>query len=1795
MSSVDEVRQAIAQAQQASERATHDRVRAAGAVRAAEVGVQAARRAGDETALARAQRELERAQRRSSTAQDARREAREALAAGLELAVDVVDPRELIAGLSADIPFLLFPVRLETRFMHVVDPDSGVRREQLWVRVFPDTVSVDAFGEELSDSEVSDAQAFWTEVWAAAGNEDGERAAWHRLVHSHGSGRGAWMVSVVRPTNEEERPQGPTDPAADPVFPDVETTSATWHRAPRAALLPDRFVFVTESGDERTEWLGRPVPPEVFTGPDPLAPAEEAVSAADGRLALPDELAWLTDFDRAVHDGLGIRIDLQPGQSTAGFDRLYVVGVRVLDGPHTSADRLQTLLRHHRFSGAGLSFVPQGTATNNTEASDSGHSAIDDPDTSFDAMRLGAVPLEPDPLLRRDGQWFADLLGIDPDTLVGVPGAHGLDQRDARAMQALLWPATMGYLLGTQLEPVISDPTVEQARWFFTHHVRGRGSLPAFRVGRQPYGITTTTAFSRITWLRPRPQLDLSPRPAFLTRLHALLTLADEDWDDLVATVPSLGRGGAAGLDAHQTLLGILGLHPASAEFHYRYAESIDQIANTAGLGGWSADFWESWVKAGLDRPALELLQRLGYDGDERPPLLDLYFHGRQAPLKGPLVDDRPLSETEAVRVWATGERNYLQWLLDAAQTSLDAVRTTSGFVDAVPTTLLFLLARHALILGYAESSWRLHDHVGYDAATVRALRREPAFVHVDPGSASESRYAPLYRHDPRISPGQDWSVAAQISHVLHTHPSTRVLREQVEALELLVDASTARLERAMVEHLDTVTYRLDAWRLGLVNAQLELMRGIPQDDVETAEHTEPGDDGPRGEAGEPGEDGEPERPETPRRGIHLGAYGWLEDVRRNRTDPVPVELPDDLAAAFAEGTALQRDPDSGGHLLAPSLNQAVTASVLRSGYLASASPADPQAMTVNLSSERVRKAMDVLAGMRQGQSLAELLGYAFERGLHDASGFAEVDEFIYDLRLRFPLRSNRLDSTAQTEGVSIEAIEARNVLDGLRLVEHVEQNQAFSYPFGLPASVLRADASAAQRAAIEREVAALRDLRDAVGDLALAESVHQATQGSADRAGAALRTVETGHRPPEIEVVRTPATGVTLTHRVGIHLDPAASAGVGATPRALAEPAVDAYCAALLPPLDTVACRVHWKDPVDGSDEFTAVTLADLGLRARDVVELLRSGEQAMDELDDRVVRHVLTTPGGSPPTTPRPDARLEIAYREADPGQVPVFDIAAQCDHLRSIVTTARALRPTDVVLAGEAAADLDAVAVVDPARLLAVHSLLGDLLTDVTAYLDGWEPRLADLATHRDAVLDDADTAVDDAVALLERGARLAVPGSGWGQAIASRAGQYARTMDRVRELLARWDARLVGIDAALQDYADLPAGTPDEERFAALAAIEGAIVPAQAGGLAEPEATPVLQLAAVQARRDAFAGRADGLRALLATTAPGLVSLRTELLGHLPVSDVDPTPFEVASTEAAMIALVHDVVAGVRSLAEVLSARDAAATTAFADHAAATDPPAALTALEAAAEALLGEGFLIVPRFTVPTAAAAEWAQALGDQAGLLAHLVATARDFPVEDWVHSAARVREPLRRLEQAGLLARALVQVDPELTPIQLPYRPGDAWLAMEFPPGQDLTGEHLLYTAQYPAGFDPTGDVCGLLVDAWTEVLPSDETTVGLAFHYDQPSSEAPQSLLLVTPASGGKTWTWDDLRQAVPDTMRLARQRAVEPGQLDADAVARFLPATITALTTHGISIGLSYAVSNLVHVTLEDGDG
>ena len=59
-----------------------------------------------------------------------------------------------------------------------------------------------------------------------------------------------------------------------------------------------------------------------------------------------------------------------------------------------------------------------------------------------------------------------------------------------------------------------------------------------------------------------------------------------------------------------------------------------------------------------------------------------------------------------------------------------------------------------------------------------------------------------------------------------------------------------------------------------------------------------------------------------------------------------------------------------------------------------------------------------------------------------------------------------------------------------------------------------------------------------AVADLALAEGVHQAVRGNYDRVGSTLEAWSKGTFPPEPDIIQTPRSGVSLTHRVGLHFD---------------------------------------------------------------------------------------------------------------------------------------------------------------------------------------------------------------------------------------------------------------------------------------------------------------------------------------------------------------------------------------------------------------------------------------------------------------------------------------------------------------------------------------------------------------------------------------------------------------------------------------------------------------------------------
>ena len=94
-------------------------------------------------------------------------------------------------------------------------------------------------------------------------------------------------------------------------------------------------------------------------------------------------------------------------------------------------------------------------------------------------------------------------------------------------------------------------------------------------------------------------------------------------------------------------------------------------------------------------------------------------------------------------------------------------------------------------------------------------------------------------------------------------------------------------------------------------------------------------------------------------------------------------------------------------------------------------------------------------------------------------------------------------------------------------------------------------------------------------------------------------------------------------------------------------------------------------------------MTLADLGLAPIDVLDLvLPDDAQSMAELDDRVLAATIAA------SAPRPDADLMIQYLEAPPGGSSLFEASALVRAARDLVTRARPLRATDVMLSNAAA---------------------------------------------------------------------------------------------------------------------------------------------------------------------------------------------------------------------------------------------------------------------------------------------------------------------------------------------------------------------------------------------------------------------------------------------------------------------------------------------------------------------------
>ena len=260
--------------------------------------------------------------------------------------------------------------------------------------------------------------------------------------------------------------------------------------------------------------------------------------------------------------------------------------------------------------------------------------------------------------------------------------------------------------------------------------------------------------------------------------------------------------------------------------------------------------------------------------------------------------------------------------------------------------------------------------------------------------------------------------------------------------------------------------------------------------------------------------------------------------------------------------------------------------------------------------------------------------------------------------------------STAPASAQAAESVAANNVVDGLALYAQYDAQRNPQPPlFTRCAAVLDE----------------LGDAIDALADALVAETAHQAVRGNTARSAATLQAIAAGDRPPpELEVARTPRSGIAVTHRVLVLFADKAPAASGwppaaRSPRALAEPRLDAWAARLLGAATAVRLSVE-RVVADAVSTVHSLRLADLDIRPLDIVALAASTSAgATPELDALVVDAARLKFGvEAPGETLRIDPR-----RAADwpPGDRSLADLRELATRARQLIGNARALDARDL----------------------------------------------------------------------------------------------------------------------------------------------------------------------------------------------------------------------------------------------------------------------------------------------------------------------------------------------------------------------------------------------------------------------------------------------------------------------------------------------------------------------------------
>jgi len=794
------------------------------------------------------------------------------------------------------------------------------------------------------------------------------------------------------------------------------------------------------------------------------------------------------------------------------------------------------------------------------------------------------------------------------------------------------------------------------------------------------------------------------------------------------------------------------------------------------------------------------------------------------------------------------------------------------------------------------------------------------------------------------------------------------------ESLKHLATSSIGSLEYLLSETLDLCTSRLDAFMTSLPHKRLESIR---------KDHS----------------------------GIQIGAYGWLENL-----------------------PPYSNEPQRGGFIHAPSISHAATAGVLRNAYLTHAGQDNAEVMSINFSSDRVRRALWYLDAVREGQPLAVLLGYQFERGLHEnhLEEGLELDQYINPLRELYPIQQNEteVDPTG-----AIDAISARNVVDGLKLLtEWKNDNIPFSDSDNLPKK------NSNEYNAIIHELELLDDSLDAVGDTALTESVFQYIEGNHDKAGALIEALSGGGTLPEPDVVKTPRGGISQEYKVMMLFNKPANdpPNWNLTPRAKIEPRLNQFAAKILGDPEKIVCNIEYDgineeltlkeimgEAVDGG-EYMSISPLDFILMATS----LPQGEAT--EIEQRISYYVRKKYEFSK------DKEIKINFKQSqasDSENTSLLNLLEIARRMLDVIGNSVPIQPDDLHLPEESEDIVDA-----------------DIETETEENRNQIIVGFDELQINIPKVVSED---YDGSLLKLRQG----LMGTGENDGL-------------IKEIQNAIQNNQTDTQAYLDKLEEIRATLFEISRFGITEAIPNSAIDS-----------------------DKITVKDDLIR-------------RAEAV----VTEIDKRKKEYFENMGKINL-------------EGFTIREK------------------ISFIINATKALFGKSFTVMPKI-IP--------KNKDELAAAFAHPTDTS-EYSSKLWLQQVSITHKQLKKFETFTMYVKSItteINFDPKIA--QLPYKEDGRWMGLPFENDDEKPqGTISLVTFDQNEEISFVEGIYGIILDGWLEMIPNKEETTGLAYHFNQPNSEPPQTILLsISPEleEGGK-WKWSNLENSILDTLKLAKIRAID----------------------------------------------